>query len=390
MISAAVSISPLWYISRSAGYVGLVLLGLIGILGIVTAGNLRNARGTKFFAPELHRSLSLLAIVVLGIHVGAAVADKYSFIGVKDIVIPFGSAYRPLWVGLGAVAVDLGVAVIVTSLIRIKLGYRGWKMVHWVSYPIFALSILHGLGSGTDTSLWFSKLLYLVVVGSLVLAIIARLIARQDRISPKRIVLLVTSFAVPLAILIWAISGPFQLNWPARAQGGIKQAALTSASITKTATGSTVQSTHTALAPLGLNSNYVSNWSGKVDQSPANGQGEIALRLMGSLSSSPNYLLSVVLIGVPLGGGVSMTSSLVEIAANDDAVVYKGSVIALNGTTFVAQVADATGKSTTFSASINLGTNGSSFTATIAGSAAPSFSNGAGGYYQQQSESRDQ
>ena len=374
MILAAASISPLWYLSRAAGYVGLILLGLIGVLGIITAGNIQVAKGTKFLAPDLHRSLSLLAIVVLTIHVGAAVADKYSFIGLKDVFIPFISAYRPIWVGIGAIAVDLGIAVVVTSLLRVKMGYRSWKIIHWISYPVFALSVIHGLGSGTDSALWFSKFIYVAVGGLLVLAIIARLLARNDLQIGKKAAYFGVSFAVPLLIIAWAASGPLAANWAKRAQGGFRQAVLTSARVTGTVTSGTSRTTATNAPSFQISPTYTSGWSGSIDQSPANAQGEIALRLMGRLSASPGYVLSVVLIGIPLDGGVSMTSSVVEVALTVGTVVYKGTVTALNGTTIVSQVTDSTGQSVSFSASLNLGSNGSSFTGTVAASGTSSYS----------------
>lgn len=385
MILAAVSISPLWYISRAAGFIGLILLGLIGVLGIFTAGNLRVAKGARFIAPDLHRSLSLLAIVVLGIHVGAAVADKYSYIGIKDVFIPFFSAYRPIWVGLGAVAVDLGIAIVVTSLLRVKMGYRGWKLVHWASYPIFALSVIHGLGSGTDSSQGFSKFIYVVVGGVLILAIIARLLAWHDLHFGKKAAFFGASFAVPLAIVAWAVSGPFGPNWAKRAQSGLLESATASEHVASTSSAPKVTTT----PKLNLSSTYMSNWSGSIDQSPPNSQGEIALRLMGKLSNSPGYLLSIVLFGVPLDGGVSMTSSLVEIASSSGTVAYKGSVSNLRGTTIICQVSNSTGQSLSFSASLNLGTNGSSFTGEVSGSGSSSYSNGLSGTYERRSESRD-
>lgn len=373
---AAASISPLWYISRSAGYVGLILLALIGVLGIMTAGDIRLARGNKFVTPELHRSLSLLAIVVLAIHVGAAIADKYSFIGFKDVFLPFTATYRPVWIGIGAIAVDLGIAVVITSLLRVKMGYRSWKLIHWASYPIFGLSIIHGLGSGTDSALWFSKFVYLVVGGVFILAIIARLVSLTNLNLGKQVAFFGMSFAVPVAIVAWAVSGPLASNWPKRAQVGLSQTILTSAQVTSSPSTTPFKATSSTPGPLKISSNYTSNWSGSIDQSPSNSQGEIALRLLGMLSGSPGYELSIVLFGIPSDGGVSMISSLVEIASTSGSVVYKGSVTSLSGTTIISQVANASGQSVTFSASLNLGSNGSSFTGTVAGSSNSQFSNG--------------
>ena len=374
MILASASVSPLWYLSRSAGYVGLILLGVIGVLGIVTAGNFRIAQGTKFLAPEVHRSLSLLTIVVLGIHVGTAVADKYSFIGLKDVFIPFMATYRPVWVGLGAVAVDLGIAVVITSLLRVKMGYKSWRLVHWASYPIFVLSIIHGLGSGTDSSLWASKVIYLVVGAGLALATASRLLSRKDLDSGVKAALSGMTIAVPFAIVLWALSGPFGANWTKRAQSGLIQSLPGSAKLAN-AGGSTPKVSAAVSPALHLSSSYTSNWSGRVDQSPANSQGEVALRLIGNLSSSPGFELSVVLIGTPLDGGISMTSSIVEIASSSGTSIYRGTVTSLSGTTIVSQVANVDGEGFTFSAGINLGSNGSSFTGTVAGSNSSSFSN---------------
>lgn len=365
-----VSISPLWYISRSAGFVGLALLGIIGVLGIITAGNFNFKRGARFIAPEVHRSLSLLAVVVLAIHVSAAVFDKYSHIGLKDAFIPFFAQYRHIWVGLGAIAIDLGVAVVVTSLLRVRMGYKSWKLFHWASYPIFGLSIIHGLGTGSDSSLLFAKVIYLVVGGSLVAAVLIRLFSLKEQIIARRFVLFGTSFAVPLVIISWAFVGPFTPTWPHRAQGGLSQAVTTPAGVGVGASaikGSSAPTTST-LPKLQISSGYSSGWSGQLDESPANSQGEIALRLFGPLSKSPGYKLSIVLIGFPQDGGVSMASSIVEVASNGGSVLYKGTVTSLNGTTVVCSVSDASGSTVTVTAALNLASSGSSFNGTVTAS----------------------
>lgn len=364
-----VSISPLWYISRSAGFVGLVLLGIIGILGVITAGNLNFRRGARFMAPEIHRSLSLLALVVLAIHVGAAVLDKYSHIGLKDVFIPFMAQYRPIWVGLGAIAIDLGLAVVITSLLRVKMGYKSWKLVHWASYPIFGLSIIHGLGTGSDSSMLFAKVIYLLIGLSLVAAILIRLLSSKEQIASRRFILFGTSFAVPLLIISWAFVGPFTPTWPHRAQGGLSQAVNRSGSVAAISgvKGSSASTTST-IPKLQISSGYSSGWSGQLDESPANSQGEIALRLFGPLTASPAYKLSIVLIGFPQDGGVSMASSIVEVAADNGSVLYKGSVTSLNGTTIVCALSGISGNAVTITTALNLSNSGASFNGTVTAS----------------------
>ena len=95
--------------------------------------------------------------------------DGFAPIGWLDAVVPFHSPYRPLWLGLGAVATDLLIALVVTSLLRGRIGYRAWRAVHWTAYACWPVALVHGLGTGTDTKLGWVLVLYL---GSL-LAVVA-------------------------------------------------------------------------------------------------------------------------------------------------------------------------------------------------------------------------
>lgn len=362
LISVVATISPLWYISRAAGFVGLVLLGVIGVLGVMTAGNFRLGRGARFLTPEMHRSLTLLAVVVLGIHVGAAVLDPFARIGFKDIVVPFGAHYRPIWVGIGAVAIDLGIAVVATSLLRVRMGYRSWKLLHWASYPIFALSIVHGLGTGSDSALLLSKIIYLLVGAVLLLSILARLISNRNIFGFQKLALLSTSFGLPLLIVAWAFIGPFGPNWPKRAAAGLGQ----SVSANTAANSASSVSKAKPVPIFSIGSGYSSSWSGKIDSSPANSQGEVALRLIGPLSGSPGYELSVTLIGFPQEGGISMASSILEVANTQGTPFYEGKVTTLSGTTIVCQISNVTGSTTAITINLNLSSSGTTFTGTVA------------------------
>ena len=69
-----------------------------------------------------------------------------------DVVVPFVGAYRPFWLGLGALALDLLAALIVTSLLRARIGLRAWRAVHWVAYACWPVALVHGLGTGSDVA----------------------------------------------------------------------------------------------------------------------------------------------------------------------------------------------------------------------------------------------
>ena len=164
MIVAAAP-SPLWYLSRGTGAVTLVLLTATVVLGIAGTLRWRPAAGLpRFLVDGLHRNLSLLVVVLLAAHVLTAVLDPFAHLRAIDAVVPLASAYRPLWLGLGALALDLLIALVVTSLVRARLGLRAWRAVHWVAYACWPVALLHGLGTGTDASApWLQALAALCV-----------------------------------------------------------------------------------------------------------------------------------------------------------------------------------------------------------------------------------
>jgi sulfoxide reductase heme-binding subunit YedZ len=139
-----------WYLTRGSGAVALMLLTLSLILGVAQIGRLASRRWPRFAVDGLHRSSSLLALVFLGVHILTAVLDTFAPISLIDAVVPFIGAYRPVWLGLGAVAFDLLLAVIATSLIRVWLGRRAWRTVHWLAYAVWPIAVLHGLGAGSE------------------------------------------------------------------------------------------------------------------------------------------------------------------------------------------------------------------------------------------------
>lgn len=140
----------LWYASRATGVVALVLLTAVVVLGILVRRNGRLPGLPRFVVTGLHRNLSLLAVAFLGVHIGTAIVDSYVSINPLAAIIPFTSSYEPLWVGLGTVSVDLAVAVVVTSLLRSRIGLRAWRAVHWLAYACYPVAVAHSLGASPD------------------------------------------------------------------------------------------------------------------------------------------------------------------------------------------------------------------------------------------------
>ena len=145
----------LWYATRATGLVTLLLLTGSVLLGLLTSGRFGGASWPRFLTVGLHRNLSLLVLAFLALHVGTTVADTFVSIPLTAAFIPFTSSYKMFWLGLGAVALDLLIALVATSLIRNRLGLRAWRRVHWAAYVCWPVALAHGLGIGTDRStLW--------------------------------------------------------------------------------------------------------------------------------------------------------------------------------------------------------------------------------------------
>ncbi len=183
--SAAIGPTAYWYLTRATGMVALLLLTLVVVLGVLgVSGSAASARWPRFTISTLHRDASLLVIVVLVIHVVTTVLDAFAPITLIDAIVPFISAYRPLWLGLGAVAFDLLIALTVTSLIRRRLGYGTWRAIHWLAYISWPVAVLHGLGTGSDSrQTWALALTFLCVLIVLV-AVIAR-VGQSDAVSRR-------------------------------------------------------------------------------------------------------------------------------------------------------------------------------------------------------------
>ena len=167
----------LWYTTRAAGAVSLVLLTAVVILGVLSALRFKTAGWPAFLTTGLHRNVALLALVFLGLHIVTAVIDPFTNLGWVSAILPFSSYYRTFWLGLGTIAFELIVAIVVTSLLREFIGHAAWRIVHWLSYASWPVAVVHGLGTGTDAwSAWFFALTC-ACAAAVCFAVVYRLVA---------------------------------------------------------------------------------------------------------------------------------------------------------------------------------------------------------------------
>jgi len=135
--------------------VSLLLLTGIMVLGLLARMRFATDRWPRFLSAAVHRDLALMTLVFLGLHIVTAVVDPFTHLGLVAATVPFGSYYRTFWLGLGTISFELMLAIIVTSLLRPRIGARLWRGIHWLAYAAWPLAVFHGFGTGTDAfSLW--------------------------------------------------------------------------------------------------------------------------------------------------------------------------------------------------------------------------------------------
>src|SRR5256885_7149164 len=147
--------SILWYTTRGAGAMTLILLTAVVVLGILTVLRVQSPTWPRFLTTGLHRNLALMTLVFLTLHIVTAVVDPFTHLGWAAALILFSSYYRTFWLGLGVISFELLLAIVVTSLVRGYLGRNAWRAIHWLTYAAWPVGVLHGIGTGKDTwSAW--------------------------------------------------------------------------------------------------------------------------------------------------------------------------------------------------------------------------------------------
>src|ERR1700704_6889029 len=123
-----------WYTPRGAGAVSLVLFSAVVVLGVLSSLRFEVPSWPRFLTTGLHRNIALTAVVFLALHIVTAVVDPFTHLGWLAAVVPFSSYYRTFWLGLGTIAFELLVAVVVTSLAHPLIGHGAWRAIPWMSY----------------------------------------------------------------------------------------------------------------------------------------------------------------------------------------------------------------------------------------------------------------
>lgn len=166
----------LWAFGRVSGIISIVLFTGSVVLGIITRSGRPLPGLPRFSIALIHRNVALLASIFLVLHVGTLLLDTYAKLTVADILVPFRGIFKPFWQGLGTVALDLVIAIVVTSLLRQRIGVRAFKFVHWFTYAMWPIALAHAIGNGTNgLSGWF-----LIIAAACTLSVVIAVVWRTS------------------------------------------------------------------------------------------------------------------------------------------------------------------------------------------------------------------
>jgi predicted ferric reductase len=146
------------------------------LVGVTTFAWTRDRRPSRAVTYDLHRSLALLTVLMVGAHVLLLALDRFVHFGAKDLLVPFASWYRPAWTGFGVLAAYLLLAVYLSFYVRSRIGYKTWRTLHYASFAIFVMGTVHGLRAGSDSAAIWARWLYTVAILAVAVAVAYRLV----------------------------------------------------------------------------------------------------------------------------------------------------------------------------------------------------------------------
>ena len=345
-----------WDTARAGGFAAYILLTLAVTAGLILRNHWQSERWPRLITNELHGYLSLLGLVFIAVHVAALTVDPFTHFGLAEIVLPFVSHYRPLWMGLGIVSLYLLLSVWLSTHLRTRIGHRLWRRIHLLAFLVYAAATVHGLGSGSDTKTGWAMAIYgasVAIVGGLTARRLLVPVTRSDRSRPMAAAF--TGLAVA-GVVTWAVAGPLAAHW------GVRTGVATAAA------GASVPVGSTQAADSGLvRAPFAATFAGRATVSEANDVGLVTVRIHGALRGGTSDHLEILVHGSPLAdGGVEMQASRVSLGAATP--LYTGRIVKLNGRQLVAAVSSSTDR-LRLRISLRFGSDGSAH-GTVRGTAA--------------------
>ncbi len=313
-----------WETARASGLVAYLLFTGSVAVGLALTQHWQSARWPRLINAEMHNFLALAGLVFTALHVLAVAVDPFTHFGLGAVLLPFVSTYRPLWMGLGTTGLYLGLAILVSTWLRPRIGYTWWRRIHVLTLVGYALVTLHGLGTGSDTRTWYGLLIYGGSVTLIGVLLLNRLLVPATERGKSHPVVAAFAGLGLLALALWALLGPLQPNWSALA-GGSRPA---------TASVGSTQSSNVTQAATGdpFKSGFSDTVTGTLSQTNPDASGNVTLTLHMTLNTIAGGVVQVQVQAQQLNdGSLSVGTGTVTLGTSTKPDLYSGTLGSLEG-----------------------------------------------------------
>lgn len=361
-----------WDVARAGGFTAFGLLTLSVAVGLALTLHLQSPRWPRIINSELHNFLTLLALIFTGVHILAVWVDPFTNFGWNEVFIPFVSHYRPLWMALGIVAFYIGIAIGISTWLRPHIGYKWWRRLHVLTLLLFALVVVHGIATGSDTRTWWGAAIYalsVLLVGILLWMRLVKPANAQSRAHPVLAVAVVAAIAVGT---FWTLLGPLQPGWNAIANNG------NGSGTSSTARAATTPQT-------AFPQSFTGDLQGRFTQNGPDVNGNVTMQLDLSIRNGPPGSVQMLLQGQGQSRddgseSIAITSSRITLALSAGQQLYAGSLTNLNGdrqwrmTALLTGTGSNSGSQLQVQIDVQFNANGQAVGTIAAGSAIPAGS----------------
>lgn len=364
-----------WDIARAGGFTAFGLLTLSVAIGLALTLHIQSARWPRIINSELHNFVTLLALVFTGVHVLAVWIDPFTKFGWNEVFIPFASHYRPLWMALGIVAFYTGIAIGISTWLRPYIGYTLWRRLHVLTLLLYALVVVHGIATGSDTRTMWGAAIYagsVLLIGTLLLVRLMKPATAKDHAHPVMALVVIVVVAVGT---FWALHGPMQPGWNAIANNGNSSG---SSSTTHTATSLQASTSLQTAFPQ----SFTGDLQGPFTQNGPDVNGNVNLQLHLNIYGGPPGNVQVILKGQRQAGDdgserIAINSSRISLVSSSGQQLYTGTVTNLNGdgqwsmTALLLGTGTNSGSRLQVQINVRFNANGQAIGTIVAGSAIP-------------------
>lgn len=176
-----------WYLSRGSAMVAFILLWMSMAVGLVITNRMARVWPGGPAAFDLHQYVSLLGLGFGLFHALILLGDHFVNETLSQVLVPFANqSYEPVYVGLGQVAFYTWVLLVGSFYLRKQIGGKAWRWIHFASFLTFALVLVHGFLSGTDSGTVWASRLYWFAGSSLLFLLFYRIMATVGSRKPQR------------------------------------------------------------------------------------------------------------------------------------------------------------------------------------------------------------